>query len=218
MLLSKYKVFLDEVFVDQTLTSCVESMTFYRKWEDTWFDKIDNKVDDEKLVLQLEKTIFQNKHWRPTHSKTSYFPISDFDVVAVVTFPRITVYNTRMAFQKKINICLDRAYKAFDASHDKLTGLLNASAFNDSTLSLLESITPTEEEELLVDAEPTKGISLSIIALDIDHFKQVNDNFGHVYGDRVLEALGRRLETAAQELKDKSSDKITKILYSFRGC
>ncbi len=212
MLLSKYKAFLHELSSDKAITNNIESMKFYHHCENIWFDEKENNLEDEEIKFQLDKTLKDNKAWRPPQSKTAYFPIPEYFSVAVVNFPRMTQFQTRNKFQKNISICLDRAGKAFDASHDKLTGLMNASAFNDLTLSLLESHFPLDDlEGQFVQTEPMQGVSISIVALDIDHFKQVNDTYSHVYGDRVLAALGWRLETAAQELREKYSDKINTI-------
>jgi diguanylate cyclase (GGDEF)-like protein len=40
--------------------------------------------------------------------------------------------------------------------------------------------------------------SIGVIVLDLDHFKQLNDNFGHDAGDRVLERMGELLRTVTR--------------------
>ncbi len=61
---------------------------------------------------------------------------------------------------------------------DSLTGLLNRAGFEHQ----IETILP-------VRALPP----VSLIAIDIDHFKQINDRWGHPAGDRALETLGSLL-------------------------
>jgi diguanylate cyclase (GGDEF)-like protein len=41
---------------------------------------------------------------------------------------------------------------------------------------------------------------LSLIMLDIDHFKQVNDQFGHLVGDRVIVEVARRIQKAIRRI------------------
>jgi len=43
------------------------------------------------------------------------------------------------------------------------------------------------------------GEALSIVAIDIDHFKTVNDRYGHAAGDRVLRALAAILTTGVRD-------------------
>lgn len=66
------------------------------------------------------------------------------------------------------------------AQRDPLTGLRNRRAFLDSL------------HETLDEGQPLNGSYLCL--LDIDHFKTVNDTFGHNVGDRVLKAASKVLK------------------------
>ncbi len=63
-----------------------------------------------------------------------------------------------------------------------LTGLLNRASF-------LERV-----DQLIADAEP-----FALLNIDLDRFKSVNDQFGHVAGDEVLKQIGERLNSIADE-------------------
>jgi len=66
------------------------------------------------------------------------------------------------------------------AIHDSLTGLFNRGYLQET---LIREIHRAERET----------IPVSVIMMDIDKFKSVNDSFGHKAGDLMLEALGKLL-------------------------
>ena len=71
------------------------------------------------------------------------------------------------------------------ATTDLLTGLLNRRAFLEST-------------GREVARAKRYNDALSVILLDVDHFKHINDRRGHAAGDMVLAAVGKLLNTAVR--------------------
>jgi diguanylate cyclase (GGDEF)-like protein/PAS domain S-box-containing protein len=72
---------------------------------------------------------------------------------------------------------------AYQATHDALTGLPNRAQFQ------------SELERYL--GEPRQAdVPLALLLVDLDRFKEVNDAFGHHYGDLLLQGLGPHLRGA----------------------
>lgn len=49
-----------------------------------------------------------------------------------------------------------------------------------------------ERSAQILAARDTAGTCLAVMMMDIDHFKKINDNFGHASGDQVLKEVARR--------------------------
>lgn len=67
-----------------------------------------------------------------------------------------------------------------EARIDALTGLLNRAAFDRELQGAFGACLPT-------------GSELSLVLVDLDHFKTLNDRFGHQFGDEVLSRVGATL-------------------------
>jgi len=71
------------------------------------------------------------------------------------------------------------------AQHDLLTGLPNRALFSDRL------------QQELARAKRQNG-QFALIFLDLDHFKPINDNFGHAVGDQLLLEMAQRLRTTVR--------------------
>ncbi len=83
----------------------------------------------------------------------------------------ITLQNSLLAAQERLR---------FQATHDSLTGIWNRGA-------LLELLGGELERA------HRRHSSLAVLMLDLDHFKKINDEFGHQTGDSVLQEVATRL-------------------------
>jgi diguanylate cyclase len=72
-----------------------------------------------------------------------------------------------------------------EASLDPLTGILNRRGFDAAIRSVFA--------EAVQD-----GMPFSVVMVDIDHFKRINDGYGHPFGDQVIRAVGQALSQLTQ--------------------
>jgi diguanylate cyclase len=72
-----------------------------------------------------------------------------------------------------------------EALHDPLTLIANRRAFDDAL------------EALSFEAQKQNS-QLSLLMLDLDHFKKINDTYGHLFGDRVLRSVAKMFQSTVK--------------------
>lgn len=88
----------------------------------------------------------------------------------------------------------------YQAGHDSLTGLPNRHAF-------------TTDLEQCLDEAQTTATPLTLLFLDLDRFKQVNDSLGHSFGDHLLKTIAARMQlTAGESVYRVGGDEFTILL------
>jgi len=77
------------------------------------------------------------------------------------------------------------------SSHDPLTGLFNRRHFQKHIAAQAAHVDQRRRED--------DGMAHALLLIDIDHFKETNDRFGHAVGDAVLVAVAGRLREALRD-------------------
>jgi len=73
------------------------------------------------------------------------------------------------------------------ATHDALTGLPNRILLNDRFQASVKTAKRTQEK-------------ISVMFIDLDGFKEVNDTLGHLFGDELLKSIAAKLVTHVREM------------------
>lgn len=100
-------------------------------------------------------------------------------IVTIVGFPLTYFF---LSQQVKLSVVVSELHRAVRT--DGLTGLANRKAFFE------------EAEEVIAQGRPT---SKALLFIDVDHFKSVNDTFGHAIGDAVLRELAVVIRSSVRE-------------------
>jgi diguanylate cyclase (GGDEF)-like protein len=156
-------------------------------------------------VLQLQR---DDGRW------LTLFPLAtERDVVGVLEL--VSAERLQNGAQRMVCSVL-RIYHNFQglldySERDTLTGLLNRKTFDESFLKALGELpAPSAGAGEAGDRRHPAGGKLGYFlgVIDIDHFKSVNDRFGHLIGDEVLLLLSRLM---------RSSFRFHDLLYRFGG-
>lgn len=162
----------------------------------------------------LKKVRAGHLHADAMHNQTSYwFPIMHSghcqSIICLVSEeplePNLQKIRTLLEIYTNLDFILDQSQK------DKLTGLLNRQTFESKISRMLEKqrMITSDYPEHHQERRAEEFLSYPWLAIiDIDLFKQVNDQYGHVYGDEVILTIGRLM---------KQSFRRSDLLFRFGG-
>ena len=122
----------------------------------------------KKVYLQVRRPIYFNDF-------DLFMPYAVLASIIVLQVMVVLLWRKDLLVRRELN---------YQAKHDDLTGLPNRMFLRDKLKDLLEQF----------EVHGIGDESIAIVFIDLDHFKEVNDSYGHQFGDEVLLEVSRRFQ------------------------
>lgn len=104
---------------------------------------------------------------------------------------RYHAQGTALRIQKEANETLERKVQERTKELEALNEKLNKISRTDALTGVLNRRAFDQLYEKELEYSKEHGTMLSILVVDIDHFKSINDNYGHLCGDECLKSVGQ---------------------------
>ncbi|PKG40270.1 GGDEF domain-containing protein [Psychromonas sp. Urea-02u-13] len=192
---------LNDLMANNDICPPIQAESLYRDFvaSKTDSETLELRTSIDKMLIQLDKSLIDTHKDTNTFQKAFEKTFDDInsveqeglsveEVIGLVkklqgdskNMHRSTAFFSKSLENAKGEIAslkaqLEKSQKL--ALYDSLTGLLNRHAFDTELSAYLEK----------------NNQGLCLVLADIDHFKNFNDQWGHLLGDQVLKAVGRKL-------------------------
>lgn len=120
--------------------------------------------------------------------------------MALLALPSSSVYPGRW-IDVMVSVCATAVVVlALERRNQLLVGRLAAEARTDPLTGLLNRRGLDERAEVELARARRDTTSIALASIDLDHFKSINDEWGHETGDRVLTWIGRLLTAESRDI------------------
>lgn len=189
-----FAVMMEQNFVYEDLYEIYMAQERWAKGEDLLLEAVEYAKKNQMWPLHIHYLGLLAKHFEESHEATkAYDTLRKF-------------YNSQTKFEKirqarklrniELRIELDQLRKEKTELHsishlDRLTGIYNRRAMQEDFEQLVRGEVAMESE------------MLAAMLLDVDYFKEFNDQYGHLEGDHCLQRIAEALQGLAEEFGGK---------------
>ncbi|WP_111980263.1 GGDEF domain-containing protein [Algibacillus agarilyticus] len=174
----------------------------YGRYELVYIQKNNNKQEINQQIeidTELMNNLIKVDGDITTSASQVVYPIIVRNLyfgVLIIEGPNVDDINKSSLLTTYIAIYCNQLNLLRTSNHDSLTGLFNRQTF-DGTLNKLMSSKQSLHRRLSED--PSQPDTHYFAMLDIDNFKRLNDNFGHLMGDEVLLSMAQLMQKAFRD-------------------
>lgn len=129
--------------------------------------------------------------WIPVHANNTPVACFELEHSNPLTAQQVDVATGIIALYRNYRALLEYSQQ------DTLTGLANRKTFDRSLAAFINSA--QSAGSLPVERRTSASPEHWLAVIDIDHFKSVNDRFGHLYGDEVLILVANRMRSSFRQ-------------------
>lgn len=138
---------------------------------------------DQMLIKRL--TDYQaGVQWQHTGNRSACAVSSRSRFAAVLVFDAMLTASGKQVCSALLSVYTNLFHLMQYGQTDSLTGLLNRQAYEEKVSTLYHGARGSRNRRRSGDENSDREACFAII--DIDHFKSINDRWGHLYGDEVL--------------------------------
>ncbi|PDT02583.1 GGDEF-domain containing protein [Rhizobium chutanense] len=152
----------------------------------SFWGPIDFAVSSDSMLMRQFSALIESAHDRSDvsidHTRLISAVLLSLTAATLILATLILFIPLLIKLRSEHRRTLDFEIKLTHLAHtDTLTGLGNRSSFNEALNGLFSSVERT-------------GAGFSMLLVDLDHFKAINDSFGHPAGDAVLNHVASALQ------------------------
>lgn len=150
--------------------------------------------DDFKIIDKIDPKAFNPKGPFLKQGNYTVVPLySDQSILGMILFDTDVPEENKALLRMTLRVFINQYTLINYCMKDALTGLFNRQAFDKIMKRLIDGQDMPHRRH-----NDTSG-NWFFAMVDIDHFKQINDRFGHVYGDEVLLLFSRIMNQSFRE-------------------